>query len=178
MRDAAGPVGDGLDLHLTPDEARSRPERQLEGHRSPLPEPHPLDVVELDRSIQSHGVQVEGQDSAIPLLFPVFLGDAPKPYDADSVSGLAFGYSNHMATFRGPYEGHSIHIDGILHKIRLDDGPEQEWTEEDDDYELTAPDGTALFLDLTNVPTGFVGDVKVGVMGRPRRVLWKEILIQ
>lgn len=113
-----------------------------------------------------------------PLLFPVLLGDAPKPYDADSTSGLAFGYSNHQATFRGPYELHSIHVDGILHKIQLDDGPEQEWSEEDDDYQLVAPDGTTLFLDLTNVPTGFVGDVKVGVMGRPRRVLWKEILIQ
>lgn len=113
-----------------------------------------------------------------PLLFPVLLGDAKKPYDSDSASGLAFGYSNHQATFRGPYEEHSIHIDGILHKIQLDDGPEQEWSEEDDDYQLVALDGTFVYLDLTGVPTGFVGDVQIGVMGRPRRVLWKEILIQ
>ena len=113
-----------------------------------------------------------------PLLFPALLGDAPKPYEADSESGLAFGYSSHMNTFRGPYEEHLAHVDAAAHTIQLDDGPVQEWSDDEDDYELTAADGTKLFLDMTSVKPGFVGDVNIGVMGRPRRVLLKEILIQ
>ena len=113
-----------------------------------------------------------------PLLFPVLLGDAQKPQDADSDSGLAFSYSGSMPTFRGAFEDHVIHLDADGLKIQFDDGPEQEWSAEASDFELTAPDGSAVFLDMTGVDPTFVGDVKIGTMGRPLRVLLKEILIQ
>jgi len=113
-----------------------------------------------------------------PLLFPVVLGDASQPHESDSKSGLTFGLSSSLATFRGPYEEHALHIDGGARTIQLDDGPVRKWTEEDGDLEVVAADGTTLYCDPTGVEPSFVGDVKVGVKGYPRRVLLKEILIQ
>lgn len=113
-----------------------------------------------------------------PLLFPVLLGDGAKPQDADSESGLAFGYSKFKASFRGRYEQHVIHLDGDHKTVQLDDGTEYEWEDGEDDFELVAADGTVLFFDFTGVDPSFAGEVKIGVMGHPNRVLLKEILIQ
>ena len=113
-----------------------------------------------------------------PLLFPVLIGDGTKVQDADSKSGLAFGHSSYMASFRGAYEGHVIHLDVDHKTLRLDDGPEIEWEAGEDNLEVVAMDGTTLFFDLTHLDPSFDGEVKIGVMGHPTRVLLKEILTQ
>jgi len=46
------------------------------------------------------------------------------------------------------------------------------------DLEVPTADETVLFLDVTGVEEDFLGEVQVGVMGRVRRILWNEVLIQ
>jgi flagellar basal body-associated protein FliL len=113
-----------------------------------------------------------------PLLFPVHVGGAHSPADADEPSGLAPGRSMPQATFRGLYEEHVVHVDAITKTLKLDDAAPMAFTGAEDDFALKAADETLLYLDLTRLEPEFRGEVKVGVKGRTRRVLWNEILIQ
>ena len=115
-----------------------------------------------------------------PLLFPVHVGagKSKKPTDADKASGLAPGLSSHLGTFRGEYQQHVLHVDAGEATIQLDDGPVVSFTGSETDLEVAAADEVVLYLDVTRLKPGFAGDVKVGCMGRVRRILWDEVLIQ
>jgi hypothetical protein len=113
-----------------------------------------------------------------PLLFPVHVGGARSPSDGDDASGLAPGRSMRDASFRGLYEEHVLRVDAVTKTLQLDDGESLPFTGTEEDLAVTASDETVLYLDLTRLEPDFRGDVKVGVKGRTRRVLWNEILIQ
>jgi len=113
-----------------------------------------------------------------PLLFPVHIGATTSPTDADPQSGLAPGVSIQVATFRGAFHEHVLHVDGVAHTLRLDSGPLTPFSGDETDLPVAAEDGLALFVDVTGLKRGFQGDIPVGVKGRLRRVLWNEVLIQ
>ncbi|MCY3002059.1 MAG: hypothetical protein NTV21_09660 [Planctomycetota bacterium] len=113
-----------------------------------------------------------------PLVFPVCLGTGTSGTEADSESGLALGESMAKSTFRGLLEEHALHVDAVQKKLRADDGAEITFTGEERD--LQVPCGTDMFiwLDVTGLKPEFVGEVKFGIRGRTRRVLWNEVLLQ
>jgi len=115
-----------------------------------------------------------------PLLFPVHVGEGrnKKATDADKASGLRPGLSSHLGTFRGEYEQHRLHVDAQEGTVRLDEGPPVAFTGDETDLEVASASGLVLYLDVTGLKPGFDGDVKVGCMGRVRRILWNEVLIQ
>ncbi|MCC7011009.1 MAG: flagellar basal body-associated FliL family protein [Planctomycetes bacterium] len=113
-----------------------------------------------------------------PLLFPVHVGDGAAPGDADPTSGLKAGESMPGASFGGLFEDHRIALDVPQKKLTLDGGLEFVFTGEEADLELKAVNDQTLFLDLTGLKPEFVGEVKVGIKGRTKRILWNEVLIQ
>ena len=115
-----------------------------------------------------------------PLIFPVHVGAGKNgaPTNPDKSSGLVSGLSSHLGTFRGEYEQHVLHVDAAEKTVRLDGGPIVSFTGGEADLEVPTGDDLLLYLDVTGLKGGFAGDVKVGVMGRVRRVLWNEVLIQ
>lgn len=113
-----------------------------------------------------------------PLVFPVCLGSGLSATDPDAASGLVPGESMAKSTFRGLLEEHVLHVDAVQKKLRADDGAEITFTGEEQD--LQVPCGTDMFLwiDMTGLKPEFVGEVKFGIRGRTRRVLWNEVLLQ
>lgn len=110
-----------------------------------------------------------------PLLFPLHVGEGPAPGDADVASGLKPGLTN--STFRGLFEDHLLKVDAVARTIALDDGTPVEFTGEERDLAIESPKG-AIYVDVTGLTPEFVGEVKVGVKGQVKRVLWDEVLIQ
>lgn len=111
-----------------------------------------------------------------PLLFPMHLGEAPSATEADPKSKLAVGQS--PSTFRGLFEDHVLHVDAVAKSITLDDGAAVTFVGDERDLAVAAPDGAVIRLDVTGLEPEFQGDVKVGVKGHVKRVLWDEVLIQ
>lgn len=110
-----------------------------------------------------------------PLLFPVHIGAGALPTDPDPLSGLAPGST--MSTFRGLFEDHVLKIDAVAKTIALDDGAPVTFKGDERDLAVGA-EGSVLYLDVTRLEAEFRGDVKVGVKGLVKRVLWDEVLIQ
>ena len=113
-----------------------------------------------------------------PLLFPVHIGATSAPAGADPESGLAPGASSHVATFRGVFHEHVLHVDGVAHTLQIDSGPLTPFSGDETDLPVAADGGLALYVDVSGLKPGFKGDLPVGVKGRLRRVLWNEVLIQ
>jgi flagellar basal body-associated protein FliL len=113
-----------------------------------------------------------------PLIFPLHIGDAAKPTAPDGASGVAPGRSSHLGTFRGEYEQHVLQVDAPHKTVQLDDGPVMSFEGTETDLELQTAGGLVLYLDVTALQPEFTGDVRAGVMGRVRRILWNEVLIQ
>jgi flagellar basal body-associated protein FliL len=113
-----------------------------------------------------------------PLIFPIHVGDAQTPTDSDSASGVRPGFSAHLGTFRGEYQQHVLHVDAPNLTVRVDEGPVMKFAGHETDLEVFTSDDLVLYLDVSSLNEGFVGNVPIGVMGRVRRVLWNEILIQ
>jgi hypothetical protein len=49
---------------------------------------------------------------------------------------------------------------------------------DEENLEVPCGDGTSIWIDVTSLEPTFQGDLNVGVMGRTRRVLWNEVLLQ
>lgn len=113
-----------------------------------------------------------------PLVFPVHLGDATTPTAADSASKLAPGTSMSRSAFRGMHSEHSLRVDALKKLVSLDSGAEVRFKGDEQDLEVPCGDGTSLWLDVRELDPAFQGEVHVGVMGRTRRVLWNEVLLQ
>ena len=116
-----------------------------------------------------------------PLLFPGYVGESKHgegspPSNPDQQSGLALGET--PPTFRGRYHDHSIKVDAVQKTLQLDGGPEVTFEGNESDLELTAADGTKVYVDLTGLSEGFKGEVPIGIKGRVRKVLWENVLIQ
>jgi flagellar basal body-associated protein FliL len=113
-----------------------------------------------------------------PLLFPVHVGEGASPLDTDPRSGLGAGDSMSRSTFTGLFEEHALTIDAVQKKLSLDDGAELAFNGDERDFELSAPDGSKIWIDLSRLEPEFSGTVKIGIKGRTKRVLWNEALIQ
>lgn len=113
-----------------------------------------------------------------PILFPIHLGDSLTPYDPDTLSGLAPGESVYTSTLRGPQAEHSITVDNVAKSLQLDGGDEIRYAGIETDLELISPTGKVVFVDVTGLEEGFQGEVPVGVLGRVRRVIFSELLVQ
>ncbi len=110
-----------------------------------------------------------------PLLFPVHIGGGAAPGDADPKSGLKPGATT--PSFRGLFEDHLIKVDAVQKSLTLDDGEAVTFEGDERDLELTCSRGS-VFVDVSGLKEDFVGEVKVGVKGYVKRVLWEEVLIQ
>lgn len=113
-----------------------------------------------------------------PLLFPVHVGEGSVPTRADPASGIGPGMSAHEGSFRGEHDLHLLKVDAVERTLQLDDGPVIGFEGHETDLSVPDADDRVLFLDVTGVREGFQGEVRVGVMGRVRRILWNEVLIQ
>ncbi len=113
-----------------------------------------------------------------PLVFPVHLGDGATPTTADSASKLALGASMSGSGFRGMHSEHVLRVDALQKLVSLDGGSEVRFKGDEQDLEVPCGDGTSLWLDVRELDPAFQGEVHVGVMGRTRRVLWNEVLLQ
>lgn len=121
----------------------------------------------------------ELEEIAEPILFPVHLGETVHPYDLHGPSGLRLGdRQEREGTFRGAFHEHSLTVDIDARTLQLGDGPAVEFQERDRDVIVEAGDGTKIYVDTTDVVSGFVGEVPVGVMGRIRSVVTGEIMVQ
>lgn len=110
-----------------------------------------------------------------PLLFPVHIGAGATAGDADPASGLRAGVST--PTFRGLFEDHVLEIDAVAKTIALDDGEPVTFGGDERDLAVSSASGS-IYVDVSKLAAEFRGEVKVGVMGRVKRVLWEEVLIQ
>ncbi len=110
-----------------------------------------------------------------PLLFPVHIGAGAKAGDADPKSGLKPGVG--ASSFRGLFEDHLLKVDGQQKTIALDDGEPVSFEGSERDLAVASGAGT-VFVDISGLKPEFVGEVKVGVKGCVKRVLWEEVLIQ
>jgi flagellar basal body-associated protein FliL len=113
-----------------------------------------------------------------PVLFPVVIGDAKKANEADHESGLKPGESIHMATMRGLLHQHRLVVDTHSKTIRLDAGPDVRYSGDERDLKVVDQDGNTVYVDVTGVQKGFVGEVAVGAPGKLRRVLREKLLVQ
>ena len=113
-----------------------------------------------------------------PLLFPVHLGDAEAPTDADSTSGVRPGLEAHLGTFRGEHDQHLLKINGVDKTVQVDDGPVIGYEGDESSLEVPTVDELKLYLDVTGIDPEFQGEIKLGVMGRVRRILWNQVLLQ
>jgi hypothetical protein len=113
-----------------------------------------------------------------PLLFPVHVGETAVPTRADPTSGVGPGMSAHDSTFRGEHDLHLLKVDAVERSLQIDDGPVIGFEGHETDLSVTTADDSVLYLDVSGLKDGFQGEVRVGVMGRVRRILWNEVLIQ
>ncbi len=110
-----------------------------------------------------------------PLLFPVHIGLGASPTESDPKSKLAPGST--ISTFRGLFEDHVLKVDAVAKSIALDDGAPVTFKGDERDLAVGA-EGNSVYVDVTELEPEFRGDVKVGVKGLVKRVLWDEVLIQ
>ncbi len=110
-----------------------------------------------------------------PLLFPVHIGEGLAPGDADPASGIKPGVST--PTFRGLFEDHRLKVDAVQKTLALDDGEPINFEGKERDLAVASAAGT-VYVDLSGLKEEFVGEVKVGVKGYVKRVLWEDVLIQ
>ncbi len=133
---------------------------------------------EFEDKVNKPVIMEEVRQAVEPILFPVHIGDTPKPTDRDPTSGLAPGLSSHLATFRGFFHEHTLAIDAKKRVLRLDDGAGVEFKGEERDLKIVAGDDTVLYVDVSGLTPEFVGEVCIGIRGQTRRILWQEVLIQ
>jgi flagellar basal body-associated protein FliL len=123
----------------------------------------------------------EIKQAAEPLLFPVYLGESKDgeggpPSNPDKESGLVLGET--PPTFRGRYYDHSIVVDAVQKTLQLDGEDVVTFEGDESDLELTAADETKIYVDVTGLAKAFKGEVRVGIKGKIRKVLWEDVLIQ
>jgi hypothetical protein len=113
-----------------------------------------------------------------PILFPVHIGETDLPLEIDSDSGLRPGNSYRHTTFSGRFEDHVLKVDVNAKTIQIDDGPQTTFTGTEEDLAVLDVTGEVLYLDTTNVNSGFQGEVSVGSHGRIRQVFLSSHIAQ
>ncbi|MDA1264771.1 MAG: flagellar basal body-associated FliL family protein [Planctomycetota bacterium] len=110
-----------------------------------------------------------------PIIFPVHIGKTANALDIDAKSGIRPGVSHHMATFRGRFYDHTLHVDVPAGILRLGDGPEITFRGDEDDLEVRSAIGDTVYVDVTHAQPGFQGELQIGVHGKLRNVILEAI---
>ncbi len=113
-----------------------------------------------------------------PILFPVQLGKSQSPAEADPASGLRMGASADKSTLRGSLYDHSLTIDAVEKRLRLDSGAPLVFEGDERDMRVENERGRSVYLDLTGLVDGFKGQVRVGVHGRVKSLLKEKFNVQ
>lgn len=113
----------------------------------------------------------ELRDEIDLILFPVHIGDADLPTDADSVTGIKPGTDILESTLRTPLYDQKLFVDAPLGTIRMGDGPEVRFTGEEKNLRIEDGSGYATYLDLTELDPEFQGNIRIGTHGRVNRLL-------
>lgn len=81
-------------------------------------------------------------------------------------SGIAAGASSATGdTIIGPAGAHSLAIDDGAKTISLNGGPAVTYTGAETDLKITGPSGEVVYVDVTGVTSGFVGNVSITADG-------------
>jgi len=121
---------------------------------------------DLFGEVNQDGFMEELADTLGPILFPVHIGEGALPWDIDEASGLRPGLSADKTNFRGNFHYHSLHVDGPQGTLQIDAGPLSSFKPLDPDVRVIDVDGSTLFVDVSGLVEGFVGEVTIGVKGR------------
>jgi hypothetical protein len=113
-----------------------------------------------------------------PILFPVHLGNAVKPTDADVPSGLRPGLMHFESTMRDPLHKQKIRVDAPNRTLRLGQGEEYQFQGTEENLVLRDEQGRTVYVDVTEVKKDFVGEIQVGVKGRIRHLYKSKFIIQ
>lgn len=140
------------------------------------------ELIASSRSLIQSAIGAEREAFAVtlrselePIVFPVHIGETLKPLDADKLSGLRPGVSHHTATFRGRFHDWTLHVDSHARILRLGEGTEVTFQGDEDDIQVRSQIGDTIYVDVTHIDPGFVGEVKIGVHGKLRNVLLEAI---
>ena len=133
---------------------------------------------DLDDFIGQETFKEEVRESVDPLVFPVHVGNAKDHTVIDEISGLVAGRSGPKGTMRGSFHGHELHVDQPRHTISLDKGVPISFTGTEVDLMVENEHGLSVFVNVSELKEGFVGDVPTGTFGRIREVLFSKFLVQ
>ena len=133
---------------------------------------------QLDKEAGREVFREELRVAVEPILFPLHLGDPHAFTSADEESGLALGTSAGKSDVRGLFYDHRIAVDAPRKTVTLDGGAPVSYRGDETDLKIMDAQGKTVFLDVTGVHADFVGDVRVGVMGRVRSIYFSTFLTQ
>lgn len=113
-----------------------------------------------------------------PILFPVTIGDARSPTQADSGSGLRAGESIAESGFRGYLHEHALRVDAPRKTIAFDGGDPVAFEGKERDLAVSNKAGERVYIDVSALDPAFEGEVAVGVPGKVRRIYRDTFLVQ
>jgi hypothetical protein len=79
---------------------------------------------------------------------------------------------------RGLFYEHALHVDAARKSVRLDDGKETSFQGDEADLFVADARGKGVYVDVSALHEGFVGEVSVGTFGRVRNVYFNTFLTQ
>lgn len=133
---------------------------------------------DLDDQIGEETFKEEVRLQVDSLVFPLHIGNAKDHTVAHEESGLLPGRSGDLATMRGGFYSHWLHVDQPRATISLDNGVPHSFSGSERDLMVENEHGLTVFVDVSRLEKGFVGDVSVGTFGRIREILLSKFLVQ
>ncbi len=121
---------------------------------------------------------LELRDALDPICFPIHIGDTNNPYTKDSESGVKPGDSTLLSDLRGRFEDHLLYVDAPAKTLRLDEGESVGYNGVEIDLLVENQDGKSIYVNVSEVNSDYVGELRVGVKGRLRRVLVEKFGLQ
>ncbi len=131
----------------------------------------------LDRATQEVFLG-ELETAAEYLLFPVHTGKALTPTGPDEKSGIRPGVAAHKSTMRDPFHDGKLFVDTVEKKLRLNGGDEYTFNGNEDNLVVKDEQGRTLYVDVTGLKEGFVGEINVGIRGHIRELYKVKFIIQ
>jgi len=133
---------------------------------------------DLDDQIGEETFKEEVRLAVDPLVFPLHVGNAKNHTVVHEESGLRPGKSGDQATMRGGFHSHVLHVDQPRRTVSLDNGVPLSFSGSERDLLVENEHGLTVFVDVSQLKEGFVGDVSTGTFGRIREILLSKFLVQ